>query len=167
MQIQQYSIHPFFFKYAKLYSTFYLGIGDHSIERFAIVVFFSGLSIWTQSSNILLNLKRVTALCSRFGLGSSVFEYIYFLHKIHQYTVQWQPYKMYRYTTWTWKRCSDVSPTWKQCFIHESRLITVQLDLSYKNAALMTRNVLNYEHWSDGKCVYRWNPYFYNIFFLL
>lgn len=159
MQIQQYSIHPFFFKYAKLYSTFYLGVGDHSIERFARVVYGHNL--------LILNLKRVTALCSRFRLGSSVFEYIYFLHKIHQYTVQWQPYRMYRYTTRTWKRCSDVSLTWKQCFIHESRLITVQLDLSYKNAALMTRNVLNYEHWSDGKCVYRWNPYFYNIFFLL
>lgn len=160
MQIQQYSIHPFFFKYAKLYSTFYLGVGDHSIERFARVVFFSGLSIWTQSSNILLNLKRVTALCSRDSDSAARFLNIFIFCIKSTNTVQWQPYRMYRYTTRTWKRCSDVSLTWKQCFIHESRLITVQLDLSYKNAALMTRNVLNYEHWSDGKCVYRWNPYF-------
>lgn len=50
-KLKQYSIHSFF-KYAKLYSIFYLGIGDHSTERFATLTF------------KLLNLKRVTALCS-------------------------------------------------------------------------------------------------------
>lgn len=80
-------LHPFFFlSMQKLYSTFYLGIGDHSIERFAIVFYFLGCLYGQNLLTFYWNLKRVTALCSRFRLSSLLFENIYFLHKIHQYS---------------------------------------------------------------------------------
>lgn len=56
---------PFFLSMHNCIQHFIWGLVIIQYRKICYSRLFSGLSIWTQSSNILLNLKRVTALCSR------------------------------------------------------------------------------------------------------